>query len=175
MSRVLVNKGLEQSDQQLIIKRPITTAGASRQFVNGSPTTVGILARLGEWLVDIHGAHEHQSLLHAASQLEILDAFGGLQKQREQFARLLEQHSSLRKEKAALIIDEKAYAQQLDLLRFQVREISAARLQPSEEAETEAEHRRASNSARLLELAQSASDALSDEENSILARGGVIG
>jgi len=175
LPRFLAENGLEPSEQQLIIKRTITTAGGSRQFVNGSPTTVGILARLGEWLVDIHGPHEHQSLLHAASQLEILDAFGGLEQQRERFAGLLEQHSSLRKEKAALIVDEKTYAQQLDLLRFQVREVSAARLQPSEEAETEAEHRRASNSARLLELAQSASDALSDEENSILARGGVIG
>ena len=175
LPRFLAENGLEPSEQQLIIKRTITTAGGSRQFVNGSPTTVGILARLGEWLVDIHGPHEHQSLLHAASQLEILDAFGGLEQQRERFAGLLEQHSSLRKEKAALIVDEKTYAQQLDLLQFQVREVSAARLQPSEEAETEAEHRRASNSARLLELAQSASDALSDEENSILARGGVIG
>src|SRR5437899_5949929 len=126
LPRFLAENGLEPSEQQLIIKRTITTAGGSRQFVNGSPTTVGILARLGEWLVDIHGPHEHQSLLHAASQLEILDAFGGLEQQRERFAGLLEQHSSLRKEKAALIVDEKTYAQQLDLLRFQVREVSAA-------------------------------------------------
>ena len=79
LSRFSTDNGLEAADEQLIIKRTITTAGASRQFVNGSPTTVGILAKLGEWLVDIHGPHEHQSLLHRSRQLEILDAFGGLQ------------------------------------------------------------------------------------------------
>ncbi|HMC27006.1 MAG TPA: DNA repair protein RecN [Verrucomicrobiae bacterium] len=175
LSRFSTDNGLEAADEQLIIKRTITTAGASRQFVNGSPTTVGILAKLGEWLVDIHGPHEHQSLLHRSRQLEILDAFGGLQQQREDFTRLLEQHNSLRREKAALVIDEKAYAQQLDLLRFQVREIAAARLQPNEDADTEAEHRRASNAARLLELAQQASETLSEEESSIIARGGAVG
>ena len=81
----------------------------------------------------------------------------------------------MRREKAALVIDEKAYAQQLDLLRFQVREIAAARLQPNEDADTEAEHRRASNAARLLELAQQASETLSEEESSIIARGGAVG
>ena len=95
-------------------------AGTNRQFINGSPTTLNILATLGEWLVDIHGPHDHQSLLHPARQLAILDAFGGLDGEREAFGELVRRRAALEAEKAALIVDEKTYAQQLDLLRFQV-------------------------------------------------------
>ena len=84
----LEENGLEPcEDHQLVLKRAFTSAGTNRQFINGSPTTLNILATLGEWLVDIHGPHEHQSLLHPARQLAILDAFGGLDGEREAFAR----------------------------------------------------------------------------------------
>ena len=60
----LEENGLEPcEDRQLVIKRAFTAAGTNRQFVNGSPTTLATLAALGEWLVDMHGPHEHQSLL----------------------------------------------------------------------------------------------------------------
>jgi len=127
------------------VKRSFTSAGTNRQFINGSPTTLNILATLGEWLVDIHGPHEHQSLLHPARQLAILDAFGNLDGEREAFAGFVRRRVALETEKAALIVDEKTYAQQLDLLRFQANEIAAARLQPEEEAQVEQDYRRASN------------------------------
>src|SRR5437660_8352608 len=86
----LDENGLEPcEDGQLVLKRSFTTAGANRQFINGSPTSLNILAALGEWLVDIHGPHEHQSLLNPTSQLAILDAFGNLEPERESFAALL--------------------------------------------------------------------------------------
>ena len=72
-------------------------------------------------------------------------------------------------------MDEKTYAQQLDLLRFQVQEISAARLQPDEEKSVEAEFHRASNAAKLLQLSQAALDVLSESENSLLTQAGAIG
>jgi DNA repair protein RecN (Recombination protein N) len=81
----------------------------------------------------MHGPHDHQSLLHPAKQLAILDAFGGLAPERDAFGELVRRRAALENEKSALIVDEKTYAQQLDLLRFQVQEISAARLQPDEE------------------------------------------
>ena len=153
-----------------------TSAGANRQFVNGSPTTLAALATIGEWLVDIHGPHEHQSLLHAAKQLAILDSFGGLQKERDAFAELVRRRSALESEKAALIVDEKTYAQQLDLLRFQVNEITAARLQPGEDEQVEQEHQRAGNAARLLQLSQAALDGLQRQETKALSHaGGVVG
>ena len=66
----LEKNGIESSDDgQLLIKRTFTAAGQNRQFVNGSPTTLQILEGLGEFLVDIHGPHDHQSLLHPRGSL----------------------------------------------------------------------------------------------------------
>ena len=172
----LEENGLEPCEEhQLVLKRTFTNAGTNRQFINGSATTLATLATIGEWLVDMHGPHDHQSLLHPAKQLLILDAFGGLDKAREEFGELVRRRTVLENEKSALIVDEKTYAQQLDLLRFQVQEISTARLQPDEEKAVEEEFNRASNAAKLLQLSQAALDALSENENALLTQSGVIG
>ncbi|MEO6184560.1 MAG: AAA family ATPase, partial [Verrucomicrobiota bacterium] len=85
----LQENGLELCEEnQLVLKRSFSTNGTNRQFVNGSPTTLNVLGSLGEWLVDMHGPHDHQSLLHPARQLSILDAFGELEKLRSDFASL---------------------------------------------------------------------------------------
>ena len=172
----LEENGLEPCDGgQLVLKRTFTAAGTNRQFVNGSPTTLATLATLGEWLVDLHGPHEHQSLLQPAKQLAILDAFGGLAPKRDAFAELVRRRGAVEAEKAALIVDERTYAQQLDLLRFQVREITEAKLRPEEAEEVEAEFNRASNAARLLELSQSAQGALGENDDAILTQLGALG
>jgi DNA repair protein RecN (Recombination protein N) len=172
----LEENGLEPcADHQLLLKRSFSSTGTNRQFINGSPTTLATLATVGEWLVDIHGPHEHQSLLHPARQLAILDAFGNLDGEREAFGDLVRRRAALEAEKAALIVDEKTYAQQLDLLRFQAGEIAAAQLQPEEEAQVEQDHRRASNAAKLLQLSQTALGLLSESETSLLTQAGIIG
>ena len=172
----LDENGLEPcEEQQLALKRTFTSAGANRQFINGSPATLNMLATIGEWLVDIHGPHEHQSLLRPAMQLNILDAFGKLDGEREAFTELVRRRAALEADKAALIVDEKTYAQQLDLLRFQSDEISAASLQPDEEEQVEQNYRRASNAARLLELSRAALDSLGENDGSLLTQAGMIG
>ena len=176
LKQFLDENGLEPcEDSQLVLKRAFTANGTNRQFVNGSPTTLNTLAAIGEWLVDIHGPHDHQSLLHPARQLAILDAFGGLEKERDAFGELVRCRGALEGEKSALIVDEKTYVQQLDLLRFQVQEITAARLKPDEEAEVEQAHRRAGNAAKLLQLSQAALETLAENENALLTQAGVIG
>ncbi len=176
LAGLLEENGLEPcEDNQLVLKRVFTAAGANRQFVNGSPATLAALAAIGEGLVDMHGPHDHQSLLHPAKQLAILDAFGGLQAQVAAFAELVRRRAALEAEKAALIVDERTYAQQLDLLRHQVQEITAARLRADEEAEVAAEHQRASNAARLAELSQAALGALDGEDASLLNQLGALG
>ena len=83
LNTFLDGNGLEPcEDNQLVLKRVFTSAGANRQFVNGSPATLNALGSIGEWLVDIHGPHEHQSLLHSARQLDLLDAFGRSEERR---------------------------------------------------------------------------------------------
>jgi DNA repair protein RecN (Recombination protein N) len=176
LKNFLEENGLEPCEEnQLVLKRTFTSAGTNRQFVNGSATTLNVLATIGEWLVDMHGPHDHQSLLHPAKQLVILDAFGGLEKERDAFGKLVSQRAAIEAEKSALIVDEKTYAQQLDLLRFQVKEISSAQLQPGEDESVEENFQRASNAAKLLQLSQAALDLLSENENSLLMQAGVIG
>ena len=176
LATLLEENGVEPCEgAQLVLKRTFTAAGANRQFVNGSPTTLALLGSIGQWLVDMHGPHDHQSLLHPARQLAILDAFGGLVAQRELFAQSVRRRAELETEKAALIIDDRIYAQQLELLRHQATEITAAKLHPDEEAALEQEFHRASNSARLLQLAQSALNLLSEDDHSLLTQLGAVG
>ena len=176
LNAFLDENGLEPCEaHQLVLKRSFTGSGVNRQFVNGSPTTLNVLASLGEWLVDIHGPHEHQSLLHNSQQLAILDAFGGLEPLRDNFAGLVRCRAQVQAEKTALIVDEKTYAQQLDLLRFQVDEITTARLQPGEETALEQNYQRASNAARLRQLSQAALELLSENDSAVLTQAGLIG
>lgn len=176
LARILDEAGLEPCDEgQLVLKRTFTAAGANRQFINGSPTTLMVLAAVGELLVDIHGPHEHQSLLRPACQLALLDAFAGTEREREAFAALLSRRAALIAEKANLVVDEKTYAQQLELLRFQVREISDARINPQAEEGLEQDYRRATNAARLLQLGQTALGVLNENEMSLLAQCAVVG
>ncbi len=176
VEKLLDENGLEPcAENQLILKRVFTAAGSNRQFVNGSPATLQILAAIGRELVDMHGPHEHQSLLHPARQLDILDAFAGLRPLREKFAALVAGQRALESQKAALIVDEQTYAQQLDLLRFQVHEISSAKLQPDEEERVEQEFKRTGNAARLLELSQAALNLLSEQDDSLLRQAGELG
>ncbi|HWI55831.1 MAG TPA: AAA family ATPase, partial [Bacillota bacterium] len=176
LNAFLEENGLERCEEpELLVKRTFTAAGTNRQFVNGSPTTLATLAAIGEWLVDIHGPHDHQSLLHPARQLEILDAFGNLHAERKAFAELTRRHAAVVAEKAALVVDEQTYAQQLDLLRFQAHEIEAAQLQPGEEEQLEQDYQRASNAAKLLELGQRALGLISDDEESLVSQAGALG
>src|SRR5450432_1546191 len=176
LKNFLEENGLEPCEEnQLVLKRTFTGAGTNRQFITGSATTLTALATIGEWLVDMHGPHDHQSLLHAAKQLAILDAFGGLEKERDAFGELVRRRAVLENEKSALIVDEKTYAQQLDLLRFQVLEISTAHLQPDEEKSVEEEFNRSSNAAKLLQLSQATLELLSENENSLLTQAGAVG
>jgi DNA repair protein RecN (Recombination protein N) len=176
LAHILDEAGLEPCEEgQLVLKRAFTAAGANRQFVNGSPTTLTVLATIGELLVDIHGPHEHQSLLRSACQLALLDAFARAEPERETFAALLRRRAELLAQKTNLIVDEKTYVQQLELLRFQVQEINTARLNPQAEADLEQDYRRATNAARLLQLSQTALALLNENEMSLLVQGALVG
>ena len=172
----LSENGLEPcEDAQLILKRTLTMAGANRQFINGSPTTLSALATLGNWLVDIHGPHDHQSLLRPTQQLDLLDAFAKLNPLRHTFSDAVARLSKLDAAKSALIVDEDTYARQLELLRHQVDEIQAAHLRPDEEDELQLEFHRTNNAARILELGHHALQQLADDDLSLLSTMGGLG
>lgn len=173
---LLEESGLEPvEDGQLVLKRTLTASGGNRQFVNGSPATLQTLATLGDWLVDIHGPHDHQSLFQPARQLDLLDAFAGLESLRDSLAARFDHRNRIAAELAAIDSDEQSRARELDLLRHQIAEIETARLQPGEEETVEAEHHRARNAARLLELAHEALGGLSESEDALLTVAGRVG
>ncbi|MCC6234921.1 MAG: DNA repair protein RecN [Verrucomicrobiales bacterium] len=171
LAEFLAEHGLEPAEAgQLLLKRTLSATGANRQFINGSPAPLQTLAELGEWLVDLHGPHDHQSLFHPARQLALLDAQAGLDELRSQYAEVFLRRVDTAARKAALIVDEATYARQLDLLRHQAREIEGAGFQPGDDEHLETEHRRVQNAARLLELAQGTAALLHDDDDAVIPR-----
>ncbi|PYL63929.1 MAG: DNA repair protein RecN, partial [Verrucomicrobia bacterium] len=166
----LVEAGVEPCESDLIIKRTLSASGGNRQFINGSPTTLSILKNLGDELVDLHGPHDHQSLLSPDKQLSLLDSFARAQEQLEEYRRQYRQLQTLTAEHAALDTAETAREQELDLLRHQINEITSANLVAGEEEEIETRYKLASNSKRLIELASAVAGKLSEADDSVLSQ-----
>ena len=166
----LAEAGLEPCVDEIIIKRSLSTGGTNRQFINGSPTTLAILKQLGDEFVDLHGPHDHQSLLSPEKQLELLDSFARVGNLLADYRKNFLQLQSLQAEHAALDTAETARAQELDLLRHQVNEITSANLRPEEETEIESRYKLASNSKRLIELASAVSQRLAEADDSVLSQ-----
>jgi len=166
----LVEAGVEPCDDDLILKRTLSTSGTNRQFINGSPTTLSILKNLGDELVDLHGPHDHQSLLSPDKQLGLLDSFAHAGDQLEEYRKHYRQLQSLTAEHGALNTVETAREQELDLLRHQINEITSANLVAGEEEEIETRYKLASNSKRLIELAGGVAQRLSDSDDAVLSQ-----
>jgi len=166
----LVEAGVEASTDDLIIKRTLSAAGNNRQFINGSPTTLSILKNVGDALVDLHGPHDHQSLLSPDKQLDLLDSFARAEEQVEEYRKHFRQLETLAAEHTALNTAETAREQELDLLRHQITEIDSANLVADEEDEIEKRYKLSSSSKRLIELASAAANKLSEADESVLSQ-----
>jgi DNA repair protein RecN (Recombination protein N) len=166
----LAEAGIESAEREVIIKRSFSSSGANRQFVNGSPTTLTVLKELGDAFVDLHGPHDHQSLLSPEKQLELLDSFADAGQLLAQCKVKFSTLQSLLLEHATLNTAETAREQELDLLRHQLGEIRAAALRPEEEVEIESRYRLASNSKRVLELASALTQRLAEADDSVLSQ-----
>src|SRR6202171_863659 len=166
----LVEAGIEPSLDDLIVKRSLSAAGSNRQFINGSPTTLSILKNIGDALVDLHGPHDHQSLLSPDKQLDLLDSFARAEELLEEYRKHFRQLQTLTAEHAALNTAETAREQELDLLRHQITEINSANLVTGEEDEIEKRYKLTSNSKRLIELASAAANKLSEADESVLSQ-----
>src|SRR5437588_11032568 len=97
----LEESGIEPCEGDLILKRSLSLSGVNRQFINGSPTTLANLKNLGDDLVDLHGPHDHQSLLSPDRQLDLLDAFANAKPARENFAKVYRHLRALEEEYGA--------------------------------------------------------------------------
>lgn len=158
--------GILQEDDKLILRRVITESG-SRAYVNATPVTIGFLREVGEQLIDIHGPHDNQSLLHNAKQLELLDAFANDQQLKEVCRELYRELENTKKQLDE-IQNEGLAPEEADLLKHQLREIRDANLQPGEDEELIKRYKFAQNANRILEIASQSANALANDDNSTL-------
>ena len=152
------------SDGECQLRRVISRDGRTRGYINGQPAPMQSLRELGEQLVDIHGQHEHQSLLRPAVQRQLLDACGGHSALLAGVAGLYRDWQAARTALDAAIADETDRDARLDLLRYQLNELEALALDSAEIESIDEEHARQANAGRLLETAQRGLARLDSEE-----------
>ncbi len=163
-----LDKNSVQNDGELLLKRVITPSD-SRNFINDSPVTLNTLKQLGDLLIDIHGPHEHQSLLRNSAQLDILDSFGGLGKLGEEtqccWRALVQAKADL-----DALENNLPSAAEAEYLRSVVASIDSAAPQPNEDAEVGEMHKMAAHAKDILEYSRIASQTLSEDDDSIINR-----
>ena len=153
-------------DGQLIVRRIIKASGASQNLINDGPVTLQVLKRVGELLVDMHGPHDHQSLLSPEFQVDLLDAFGHLWDERAAYEDVFRQIQALEEKRAALAGMGESVEEQIDLLKYRVKEIEEAAPVEGEEEKVQQEHVMVGNAQRILELSGGVLNALSEGEGS---------
>lgn len=172
ISHWLADNELDDPDNpsECLIRRTINAKGRSRGFVNGQPVPLQLLRELGEKLVNIHGQNTHQALLKTDEQRLLLDNFAGCNALRKELNQCYQQWKKTSTDYEKLKQDTSERDAKLDLLRFQVQELSDFDLQENELPQLEDEHKRLSNASRLIETSQTAYYQLSEDENSISSR-----
>ncbi len=172
LREVLDESGIETDsgvEIELIVRRELSAAGKNRVFVNGQLVTQGFLKRLGPFLVDIHGQGEQAALYDTESHIRMLDRFAGTEDLIVLAADAYQAMTAVRDEIAALEKDESEKLQVLDILRFQVDEITRAGVSPGEDAELEDEKRKLNNVEKLTLLSDEAFALLYDNSESTAA------
>lgn len=171
---LLQENGLMGGDQDgLILTREINRRGRNICRVNGRLVTLGLLRQIGQTLVDIHNQGEHLSLLRVRQHIDFLDRYAGLQRQRAETAAKVRRLHETRNELKSLLHDERELARRVDLLQYQVKEITAAKLENGEEEGLTLELRVLSNAQKLITQTDSLYRSLSEGEglgDSILDR-----
>lgn len=157
------------SDSDCVLRRVIEGERGSKGFINGRPVPMQMLRELGEHLVDIHGQHEHQSLLKRDAQRQILDDYAGLGDEVALVARRYEEARSIENRLHALNRESADRDARLALLRHQVKELESLNLSPDEVPALEDEHGRLANGTELLEGAQAAVQGLSEDDEAAIS------
>lgn len=165
----LPDLGIDMSEE-IIVRRTISSTGKSRAYINDTIVSLQSLAEIGRILVDIHGQHEHQSLLSVNKHIDFVDLFGRLQNEREKVESLYKEVQRLKAEASELKNKARERAQRIDLLKFQINEIEAASLKSNEKEDLIGEKNILSDINRLKELVETAYLIVSGEEGSCLEK-----
>ncbi|HCG27101.1 MAG TPA: DNA repair protein RecN [Lentisphaeria bacterium] len=170
---ILDEAGIESDPAGNLLVRRVITASSSRNFVNESPVTLQILHRIGEVLVDIHGASENHQLLKNQNQLDMLDRFGRLDAELAEVRAVWSELAKLRQEKKSFA-ESMPSAEETARFRRDAAEIEKAAPVSGEDEELEARHTVAAHSKSIIEVALTAANALSECEDSLADRVGQV-
>lgn len=164
VGELLSSWSLEFDGECVIVRREVQAGGRSRASVNQSPVTQSALKRLGEILADLHGQHEHQSLLRPDAGIELLDRLAALGAERAAHAEALAAYREAAAEHERLEQSLASYAERRDYLMQAARELDEARLESGEEDALRIEAARLQHADRLRQLVGEALERLSEGE-----------
>jgi len=134
--QLLMEAGFDCEDE-LLIKRSLSRSGKNKIFINGGMATLALLSDIAPRLINIYGQHDSQTLLKPENHLRLLDAFAGLNAERQEFTRLFSRLAALRENINAMASEEREAERRLDLLSYQSDEIEKAALKVGEEEQLE--------------------------------------
>ena len=166
----LSESGIETENNELIIRRQISRSGKNRSYINDSAVNLSLLKDIGDMLVDIHGQHEHQTLLHPENHSIVLDLFGNTLPLREKCRENYSNLQNLQREVNELINKERERVQKIDLLNFQKEEIDKAELKIGEDDDLKNEKNLLQNAERLHRYATESYEALYSTEGSVIEK-----
>ena len=166
LQSLLQTHDIEHEDE-LILRRETSIKGQSRCFVNDSPVPLNLLKQIGEFLVDLHGQHEHQSLLRPGTHLDLLDDFGGLSGLTAEFRAPFNKLTALFSELGELKTREQELKEKRDLYEFQIKEIDEVGPRDEEEKHLVAELKILENSENLHEITSQLYQLLYEGENAV--------
>ena len=167
---LLAEHEIEPSENGVLIVRREVTAKGSRAFVNDTPATLDVLREVASNTIDLHGQHEHQSLLRTETHVELLDNFGNLGGLVGTYRTAYREVTRLAAERADLVRREAELRRQKELYGFQIQEIDAADLKPDESDELEAERRILENAERLYEATAELYAQISESDDALYDR-----
>ncbi len=159
----------ESGGEELVVRREITAQGRSRALVDGALATAGALKELSSRLIELHGQHEHHTLLDPATHLGVLDAYGALAPIASRTSAAFEALQTARAELARLRTAARDRGDRLDLIRFQLGELDRAALRPGEDEELSAQRQVLANAERLGRLCTESYASLYESDDAILA------
>ena len=165
----LQDNDLSGDDERCLLRRVVEASGRSRAYVNGRPATVQQLKEIGEFLVDIHGQHAHQSLMRASAQRDLLDGYAGSGALARDVAAAFRDWQDIRQRRQALETDAQALATEREQLEWQVQEFEALGFRADEWEDLQIEHKRLAHAASLIEAVQYGLETLSEGERSALS------
>lgn len=157
-------------DDTCILRRVISAKGHSRAWINGSPCNLTMLRQLGEQLVDIHGQHEHQSLMKKDMQRILLDDYAKHQTLQDAVAQCYQTWKQLNERLETLSNQSAAHQERIDLLKFQSQELAELQLVRGEIAELDEEYNRLSNAEQLIYVAENCNQQLYQNDQSIYSQ-----